>query len=136
MNRFMLLPAGIRHKIWLDCLPVRPTTHFFEVVNHPRNHIWSAEEFRFRATRAYDSGYLAVYALLATCREARLVVAAHYNRVRRTATFETFDWMPTDDLVVLCFPPRQAKLSHMYALTDGASSKVWVCWDRCGINNF
>ena len=101
MNRFMLLPAEIRHKIWLDCLPVRPTTHFFEVVNHPRNHIWPAEEFCIRATRAYNSGYLAIYALLAICREARLVVAAHYNCVCRAANFETFDWIPTDDLVVL-----------------------------------
>ncbi len=36
MNCFILLSAEIRHEIWLDCLPVRPTTHFFEVVNYSR----------------------------------------------------------------------------------------------------
>jgi hypothetical protein len=123
--------------IWLACLPLRPTAHFFDVVGHPRKpHMaqrWPAREFQVCATGARESGYLAVYALLAVCREARLLVVAHYRRAHGASGyeagahqeaapdpfghFETFDWISADDLVVLCFPPRQATLPHAHALT-------------------
>ncbi|KAL2016967.1 hypothetical protein VTK56DRAFT_2801 [Thermocarpiscus australiensis] len=159
---FIRLPAELRQQIWLECLPPRPTAHFFEVLNHPRKRhmapYWSTQEFRVRATRGRDSGYRVVYALLATCREARIVVAAHYRRLQlgtahdglappsnvdgdheressesnrqRSAgragsepwcypfpVFQTFDWIPADDLIVLCFPPKQARLPATHAIT-------------------
>ncbi|EQK98015.1 hypothetical protein OCS_06271 [Ophiocordyceps sinensis CO18] len=95
-------------------------------------HSWSSNEFSVSATPARDSAYLPVYALLATCRESRFVVDAYYRHRSPGANetyegwcspenpfgdFETFDWIPAQDLVVLCFPPRQAQLPYARALT-------------------
>ncbi|KAF4505925.1 hypothetical protein G6O67_007823 [Ophiocordyceps sinensis] len=133
---FMRLPPEVRSMIWLDCLPAGPSSHFFDIVNHPRKphmaHSWSSNEFSVSATPARDSAYLPVYALLATCRESRFVVDAYYRHRSPGANetyegwcspenpfgdFETFDWIPAQDLVVLCFPPRQAQLPYARALT-------------------
>lgn len=142
-SRFKQLPPEIRLKIWTECLPTRPTVHFFEVVNHQRKrhlaHSWSSKEFRVRAAKARDSGYLAVYTLLASCREARLAVEAYYGHQSPSSRcsqqgdepdmngwcldFQTFDWIPTDDLVVLCFPPIQVPQlpkAHAITLTHGS----------------
>ncbi|KAM4060780.1 hypothetical protein HRG_001688 [Hirsutella rhossiliensis] len=135
---FLRLPCEIRRQIWLESPPVGPQAHFFDIINHPRKrnmaHLWSSSEFGVRATRARDSGYLPVYALLAACRDSRLLVAAHYRQLGGGAganeahdrwcepenpfgNFETFNWIPAHDLVVLCFPPRQAQLPSANALT-------------------
>jgi hypothetical protein len=130
-DRFPRLPAELRHRVWTDCLPPRPTAHFFEVLNHPRKRhmaqYWSAKEFRVAATKAHDSGYRVIYCLLAACRESRTVVAEFYRRLQHDRSspawqypfpiFQTFHWIPADDLVALCFPPKQATLPAHYAIT-------------------
>jgi hypothetical protein len=72
--------------VWMNCLPPRPTAHFFEVLNHPRKrHMaqhWSSSEFRVCATKNHDSGYRVIYSLLAACRESRVIVASHYKRLQ------------------------------------------------------
>ncbi|KAL6892384.1 hypothetical protein HDV57DRAFT_178728 [Trichoderma longibrachiatum] len=125
--QFQRLPPEIRHRIWEEMLPKSPSVHFFDVLNceHPCQLVpsWSSDEFRVRATRHRDSGYLPVYSLLATCRESRSIVEMYYIRRRRGVScplsgrpinfsdrppdFRTFDWIPSDDLMVLCFPPVQ-----------------------------
>ncbi len=131
---FQRLPNEIRFRIWEKCLPPRPTVHFFDLINRPlaqhHQHLWSNKEFRLRASRDHESGYLHVLPLMGTCREARAVVASYYRRpspgcfapASATALSETdgsntsthsqrnlapLDWIPQDDLVVLCLPPRQ-----------------------------
>lgn len=140
----MRLPAEIRKMIWEDCLPKGPTAHFFEVVERQRKghmlHYWSPE-FRTCASRDFPSGYLAVYPLLAACRDSREFTVNFYRRRQQrfyqayglewgkqeqsqwqntfgNALFETFHWIPGDDLVMLCFPPRQvARLPKHHAVT-------------------
>ncbi len=131
---FQRLPPEIRQIIWLMCLqPPGPTVNYFDVLNSKPPllhlaHYWSSQEFRVRATRHRDSAYLAIYTLLATCRESRFIAARYCLDARLAANkrlgladhaaateppdggfgnFETFDWIPADDLVVLCFPPKQ-----------------------------
>ena len=136
--RFRDLPFELRHQIWMDCLPPRPTAHFFDVLNHPRKrHLaqyWSSKDFRVAATNDHDSGYKTVYRLLAACSESRDIVASYYKALQQpdktlTSTdlpsawqspftaFQTFDWIPADDLVVLCFPPKQRPLPEQHAIT-------------------
>lgn len=95
-------------------------------------HFWS-KEFRLRATRPRESGYQTMCALLRTCRGARLTVAAFYRRVHQTQSpdvivpnsawespcpiFQTLDWLPAEDLVVLCFPPKEPPLPDRHAIT-------------------
>ena len=144
-RRFLSLPAELRHQIWLDCLPRSPTAHFFDVLNHPRKpHMaqwWSFNEFRVCASREHDSGYRAVYALLAVCSESRTIVADHYKRLQQGLldpaawqypfpVFQNFNWIPADDLVVLRFPPKQlAPLPKGHAITfsAGPARNVGVC---------
>lgn len=142
--RFVQLPTEIRHAIWDATLPSGPLAHFFDVVDAPRpRHLaqrWATREFRVCATRAHDSGYLAVHALRRTCRDARDAVAAHYARIHRTGvaslSFETFDWIPPSDLVVLCFPPvtaagrRPLPGRHALAFDRGQPRKVGVLVPR------
>ncbi|RFU81176.1 hypothetical protein TARUN_1022 [Trichoderma arundinaceum] len=136
-QRFQQLPPEIRHRIWLELIPRKGSVHFFDVLNHQRKrHLassWSSEEFRVRATTARDSGYRPVYTLLATCRESRRVIQAYYARQWNCLTcpltgrpikpcdepdFRTFDWIPPEDLIILCFPPIQvARLPPGNALT-------------------
>src|SRR6266536_434404 len=131
---FQRLPNEIRFRIWENCLPPRPTVRFFDLINPPltrhHQHLWSNKEFWLRASRDHESGYLRVLPLMGTCREARAVVASYYRRpssgcfapASATALSETdgsntsthsqrnlapLDWIPQDDLVVLCLPPRQ-----------------------------
>jgi hypothetical protein len=129
--RFPRLPPELRRHIWTECLPPRPTAHFFDVLNHPRKpHMaqdWSTKEFRVAATKEHDSGYRIVYALLATCRESRTIIAEYYRRLQHGRAspawqppfpaFQTFSWIPADDLIVLCFPPKQALLPENHAIT-------------------
>ncbi len=136
--RFCELPFELRHQIWMNCLPPRPTAHFFDVLNHPRKrHLakyWSTEEFRVAATNDHDSGYKTVYRLLAACSESRDIVASYYKALQQPNTtptdpdltsawkapytaFQTFNWIPADDLVVLCFPPKQRPLPAQHAIT-------------------
>ncbi|KAL6864052.1 hypothetical protein J3F83DRAFT_716335 [Trichoderma novae-zelandiae] len=138
LSQFQRLPPEIRQRIWGELVPRRPSVHFFEVLNRERRrHLaasWSSAEFRVRATKKRDSSYLSVYALLATCRESRSVVETYYicrrrgvscplsggtiNFSDRPPDFRTFDWIPSNDLVVLCFPPVQvAQLPPRNALT-------------------
>ena len=81
---FQRLPNKIRFRVWENCLPPRPTVHFFDLINHPlarhHQHLWSNKEFRLRASRDHESGYLHVLPLMGTCREARAVVASYYRR--------------------------------------------------------
>ncbi|KAK4039383.1 hypothetical protein C8A01DRAFT_16638 [Parachaetomium inaequale] len=144
-RRFSSLPAELRHQVWLDCLPPSPTAHFFDVLNHPRKpHMaqwWSFNEFRVCASKEHDSGYRAVYALLAVCRESRAIVARHYERLQQGLldpaawqdpfpVFQNFNWIPADDLVVLRFPPKQqAPLPKEHAITfsAGPARNVGVC---------
>jgi hypothetical protein len=85
-RNFRRLPAELRHMVWMNCLPPRPTAHFFEVLNHPRKrHMaqhWSSSEFRVCATKNHDSGYRVIYSLLAACRESRVIVASHFKRLQ------------------------------------------------------
>ncbi|KAK4236868.1 hypothetical protein C8A03DRAFT_16531, partial [Achaetomium macrosporum] len=119
---FCRLPAELWRQIWTENLPPRPTAHFFEVLNHSRKrHLekhWS-KEFRVKATLSHDSGYQVVYPLLAACPESRTVIAQYYKRLQQCAadSSECFDWIPADDLVVLCFPPKEAPLPERHAIT-------------------
>lgn len=137
-SRFRYLPFELRHQIWIDCLPPRPTAHFFDVLNHPRRrHLaqyWFSKEFRVAATNDHDSGYQSVYRLLAACSESRDAVASYYKTLQQSGkthtdtyppsawqspytAFQTFDWIPADDLIVLCFPPKQRPLPAQHAIT-------------------
>lgn len=142
---FMRLSAEIRQVIWEFCLPQGPTTHFFEVLEPPRKshmlHNWSPA-FRTCASKRFPSGYLAMYTLLAACRDSREFAMDFYRRRQQrffeqtnglswgeaerspwqqvfgNVMFETFHWIPGDDLVVLCFPPRQvSRLPEQHAIT-------------------
>lgn len=144
---FRRLPNEIRFQIWTDCLPPYPTVHFFNLINHPlsqhHQHLWSNREFRICASSDHDSGYLHVLPLMSTCKEARAVVAAHYRKLNAKScvadrkshgqisdsnagldlqrNLAPFDWIPPDDLVVLCLPPRQNNrfpASHDITLAD------------------
>jgi hypothetical protein len=116
------------------------------VLNYPRKpHLaqwWSANEFRVCASGEHDSGYRAVYALLAVCRESRTIVARHYKRIQQGLlddpaawqypfpVFQNFNWIPADDLVVLRSPPKlQAPLPEEHAITfsAGPARNVGVC---------
>lgn len=162
--RFRWLPPEIRHRIWAELMPRKPSVHFFEVLNHERKrHLapsWSSEEFRVRATTTRDSGYLSVYTLLATCRESRRLVEMYYICQRRglkcplsggtikfsdqPPDFRTFDWIPAEDLVVLCFPPIQvAQLppGNAFTLSPGpgqAARRIGICLptDIMSMNHF
>lgn len=106
----------------MHTLAPRPTAHFFDVLNHPRSqHLaeyWNTKEFRVAATKEHDSGHLAVYTLLGVCRQSRFVVGSYYRRRQAGrggpsaawqypfTVFQTFDWIPADDLVLLCFPAK------------------------------
>lgn len=141
---FGRLPAELRHIIWTDCLPPQPTAHFFEVRNHPRQRhmaqIWNSKEFRVCATKERDSGYRIIYTLLATCRESRIVTATYYQRLQAEhdprlwqypfPVFRDFNWIPADDLVVLCFRPKQAPLPKNHAITShsGPARHVGLCF--------
>jgi hypothetical protein len=141
--QFSRLPPELRRHIWAECLPPRPTAHFFDVLNHPRKRhmaqLWSSKEFRVAASKEHDSGYRVVYTLLATCRESRVVVAEYYRRLQHDRTspawqapfpiFQTFDWIPADDLIVLHFPPKQALLPNNHAITfsSGPARNVAIC---------
>ena len=141
---FQCLPNEIRFRIWEDCLPPRPTVHFFDLINRPlarhHQHLWSNKEFRLRASRDHESGYLHVLPLMGTCKEARAVVASYYRRpsprcfaadgVSRSQTsgsntgthsqrdLAPLDWIPVDDLVVLCLPPRpDSRFPAMHDIT-------------------
>ncbi|KAK1247483.1 hypothetical protein MKX07_002392 [Trichoderma sp. CBMAI-0711] len=123
--QFQKLPPEIRQRIWEEMLPKSPSVHFFDVLNcESQDYVapsWSSDEFRVCATRKRDSGYLSVYSLLATCRESRSIVERYYIRRRRGVRcplsgaainfsdrppdFRTFDWIPSNDLLVMCFPP-------------------------------
>ncbi|KAK3311028.1 uncharacterized protein B0T15DRAFT_548096 [Chaetomium strumarium] len=137
-------PAELRHQIWTENLPPRPTAHFFEVLNHPRKYhlrgYWS-EEFRVKATVSHDSGYHAVYPLLAACPESRTVIAEYYRRLQDRdcvdssewqypyPIFQSFDWIAPDDLVILCFPPKEAPLDferNAISFTRGPPRHVGV----------
>jgi 2EXR family len=122
---FKRFPPEIRFEIWENSLPPCPTAHFFDVTIHNN-------EFHICATRERDSGYLPLFAILATCREARAVATAIYRRIEYREmnltvtnyqwqeqspaphhatrpifkTFEAFDWIPPDDLIILCLPPN------------------------------
>lgn len=152
-HRFKQLPPEIRYRIWAELIPKKPSVHFFDVLNHQRKrHLatsWSSEEFRVRATTARDSGYRPVYTLLSTCRESRRIAQTHYTRQWQGLTcavtgsrvnncthapdFRTFDWIPPEDLIVLCFPPIQvAKLpsGNAFTLSPGVSQparRIGVC---------
>ena len=119
---FERLPAELRRHIWIYALPAHPTTQFFDIINTPPSvrwrQAWSHLSFRVAPTTSHDSGYLTVYRLLSTTRESRSVVWSYYTQPtvhRRDVNcspldspflFETFDWIPSDDLIVLCFPPK------------------------------
>ncbi|QYS97556.1 hypothetical protein H0G86_004784 [Trichoderma simmonsii] len=150
---FQQLPPEIRHRIWCELIPRRPSVHFFDVLNHQRRrHLapsWSTEEFRVRATTSRNSGYLSVYTLLATCRESRRLVEIYYmcrhrgikcplsggtiNFNEQPPDFRTFDWIPFDDLVVLNFPPIQVThlpAGNAFTLSPGpnqAARNIGVC---------
>ncbi|KAL7796007.1 hypothetical protein V8C37DRAFT_372802 [Trichoderma ceciliae] len=162
--RFNQLPPEIRHRIWAELIPRKPSVHFFEVLNHQRKrHLapsWSSEEFRVRATTARDSGYRPVYTLLATCGESRRIVQMYYSRQWQGLTcpltgssvkprdrlpdFRTFDWIPAEDLIVLCFPPIQVpKLppSNAFTLSPGPTQParrigIWVPTEIMSMNRF
>lgn len=154
----MLLSTEVRQMIWQKCLPSGPTAHFFEVVERQRKahmlHHWSPE-FRTRASKEYPSGYIAIYTLLAACRDSRELVVDCYRRRQQRFyesnglewgddeqsrwrksfgnMFETFHWIPGDDLVMLCFPPRQvARLPDRDAVTfaSGPSRHVGIFLDE------
>jgi hypothetical protein len=145
-RNFRRLPAELRHMVWMNCLPPRPTAHFFEVLNHPRKrHMaqhWSSSEFRVRATKSHDSGYQVIYSLLAACHESRVIVASHYKRLQQNSdpsawqppfrVFQDCNWIPADDLVILCFPPKQAPLPEKHALTfsSGPARNVAVYFPK------
>ncbi|KAM0261882.1 hypothetical protein ACHAQJ_002085 [Trichoderma viride] len=152
-RRFKQLPPEIRYRIWAELIPRKPSVHFFNVLNHQRKrHLatsWSSEEFRVCATTTRDSGYRPVYTLLSTCRESRRIAQTYYSRRWQGLTcplsgnsmkssnqppdFRTFDWIPHEDLVVLCFPPIQvAKFPPGNAFTIAPSSsqparRIGVC---------
>ncbi len=140
---FLCLPPELRYNIWTYNLAPRPTAHFFDVLNHPRLHKvqhWNPVEFRVTASQDHDSGYLAVYALLAVCRESRLVVGGYYRHLQADrggdspawyypfTIFQTFDWIPADDLVVLCFPPKHKPLPerNAFSLARGPARHVGI----------
>lgn len=154
--RFQQLPPEIRQRIWTELIPRAPSVHFFEVLNHQRRrHLapsWSSHEFRVRATTTRDSAYQPVYTLLATCRESRRLVQVHYahrwhggstsspmadgddiEHCDRIPDFRTFDWIPPQDLMVLCFPPIQvAQLppGNAFTLSPGPEQparRIGVC---------
>lgn len=133
-TRFMKLPQELRRDIWLKCLPPQPTAHFFSIVNHSRpwhlKHRWNTQEFRVQPTTQYESGYSAVYPLISSCREAREVIWTYYKFLRQRQTegrlepesnqvtdFQSFEWIPPNDLIVLCFPPVERKLLGQHSLT-------------------
>ncbi|KAH0492204.1 hypothetical protein TgHK011_007166 [Trichoderma gracile] len=99
--QFQKLPPEIRQRIWEELLPKSPSVHFFDVLNCERQHhsasSWPSEDFRVRATRKRDSGYL-------------------------PPDFRTFDWIPPSDLLVLCFPPisvAQLPAKNAFTLAPG-----------------
>lgn len=140
--QFQRLPPEIRQRIWEEMLPKSPSVHFFDVLYcESQEQIatsWSGDDFRVCATRKRDSGYLSVYSLLATCRESRSIVERYYIRRRRGVRcplsgdainfsdrppdFRTFDWIPSNDLLVMCFPPvavAQLPTQNAFTLTPG-----------------
>lgn len=143
---FPRLPAELRHIVWTNCLPPRPTAHFFEVLNHPRKrHMaqhWSSSEFRVCATTEHDSGYRVIYSLLAVCQESRIIIANHYKRLQQSPdplawqfpfpVFQDCNWIPPDDLIILCFPPKQAPLPEKHAVTfsSGPARKVGIYFPK------
>lgn len=110
--RFRSLPPELRQQIWSHCLPASPTVHFFDVCASGSK--TNTSDLRVRLTIEYDSGYRIVYTLLAVCKEARSVVEKRYKNSQWD--FRSFNWIPSCDLIVLCFPPRHRKLSHTITL--------------------
>ena len=129
------LPREIQRHIWMHCLPPAPSAHFFQVVNHsrlpPLQDRWVSHEFRLKATSMYPSGYKTVYPLVASCRDARHWIWEHYTSLRDGSesrvgpiNFQTFDWIPVEDLVVLCFPPKQGELPENDAITISLGTRT------------
>lgn len=98
---------------------------------------WSNKELHVRASKDHESGYLHVLPMMEACREARNVIILHYSALTRkyhdsesgfdpgdvalsnhannsdTSThlpqsFIPFDWIPPQDLIMLCLSPRPA----------------------------
>lgn len=113
---FRSLPPELRQQIWSECLPAKPTSHFFDVWTYG-----SKRNIRVRPTIEHDSGYRIVYTLLAVCRETRSVVEYQYKNSQWD--FRSFNWIPSCDLIVLCFPPRHRKLSHTVTLRPDLSGR-------------
>jgi len=91
--RFQLMSTELRRMVWNETLS--PLAHWFDVYTN-------AGKFGVYPSKVEpDSGYRLVYALLATCHEARQIVMEYY----RCSDFRSFDWIPTGDLVLLRFPP-------------------------------
>ena len=118
--RFQSLPPELRQQIWIDCLPASPTVHFFDVCASGSE--TNTSDLRVRLTTEHDSGYRIVYTLLAVCKEARSVLEKRYENSQWD--LRSFNWIPSCDLIVLCFPPRHRKLSHT----------ITLCFDRPGRN--
>ncbi|KAK3986206.1 hypothetical protein QBC44DRAFT_333815 [Cladorrhinum sp. PSN332] len=132
---FLNFPQEIQDSIWQHALPDGPTTHFFDVVTHtpttygPSHYRWNCHEFRVVPNQDHDSGYRTVHNLLAACRNSRKQVCRYYRTLQRRTGFRSdnqygvddneatdthfptvrsFDWIPAEDVIVLCFPPKHA----------------------------
>ncbi|KAK3186743.1 hypothetical protein K4F52_004489 [Lecanicillium sp. MT-2017a] len=138
--KFKELPQEIRRNIWMECLPPESAAHFFSIVNKPMplhlRDAWNFEDFRVQRTTKYASGYRIVYPLVASCKEAREVIWMYYKTLMlrdapylqapnwsEPADFSNCEWIPPNDLIVLCFPPVAGRLDSRHCISFEYSPK-------------
>ncbi len=111
-QRFPHLLFELRWRVWLACLPPSPAAYFFDVVNPLTSpYSFSFVDVRLQPSERHQSAYLHVLPLLAACSESRAAVFGHYRRTggRLCPGPASIDWIPLDDLVILCLPPRKVR---------------------------